>query len=131
MKNLIENRCVLCVSVSRWWVGDWQKCSASCGSLGLTKRTVLCIQAVSAEEQKALEPSFCAHIPKPESISSCNTLMPCPADWNTGRWSKVSSICLMSLPTGRIRWFYIKREIYYLDIFVSIRLLWENKSLVL
>ncbi|XP_023808685.1 A disintegrin and metalloproteinase with thrombospondin motifs 7 [Oryzias latipes] len=76
-----------------WWVGDWQKCSASCGSLGLTKRTVLCIQAVSAEEQKALEPSFCAHIPKPESISSCNTLMPCPADWNTGRWSKCSHTC--------------------------------------
>uniref|UniRef100_A0A8C7ZYV5 ADAM metallopeptidase with thrombospondin type 1 motif 7 n=1 Tax=Oryzias sinensis TaxID=183150 RepID=A0A8C7ZYV5_9TELE len=76
---------------TRWWVGDWQKCSASCGSLGLTKRTVLCIQAVSAEEQKALEPSLCAHIPKPESISSCSTLMPCPADWNTGRWSKVSS----------------------------------------
>uniref|UniRef100_A0A8C8A0R7 ADAM metallopeptidase with thrombospondin type 1 motif 7 n=1 Tax=Oryzias sinensis TaxID=183150 RepID=A0A8C8A0R7_9TELE len=76
-----------------WWVGDWQKCSASCGSLGLTKRTVLCIQAVSAEEQKALEPSLCAHIPKPESISSCSTLMPCPADWNTGRWSKCSHTC--------------------------------------
>uniref|UniRef100_A0A8C8E2W4 ADAM metallopeptidase with thrombospondin type 1 motif 7 n=1 Tax=Oryzias sinensis TaxID=183150 RepID=A0A8C8E2W4_9TELE len=78
---------------TRWWVGDWQKCSASCGSLGLTKRTVLCIQAVSAEEQKALEPSLCAHIPKPESISSCSTLMPCPADWNTGRWSKCSHTC--------------------------------------
>uniref|UniRef100_A0A3P9C6V8 ADAM metallopeptidase with thrombospondin type 1 motif 7 n=1 Tax=Maylandia zebra TaxID=106582 RepID=A0A3P9C6V8_9CICH len=73
-----------------WWVGEWQKCSASCGSSGQTKRTVLCIQALSAEEQKALEPSNCEHIPKPESLSSCNTHIPCPADWITGSWSKVS-----------------------------------------
>uniref|UniRef100_A0AAX7TGV9 ADAM metallopeptidase with thrombospondin type 1 motif 7 n=1 Tax=Astatotilapia calliptera TaxID=8154 RepID=A0AAX7TGV9_ASTCA len=73
-----------------WWVGEWQKCSASCGSSGQTKRTVLCIQALSAEEQKALEPSNCEHIPKPESLSSCNTHIPCPADWTTGSWSKVS-----------------------------------------
>ncbi|RVE74247.1 hypothetical protein OJAV_G00020100 [Oryzias javanicus] len=76
-----------------WWVGDWQKCSASCGSQGLTKRTVSCIQAVSAEEKKALEPSYCAHIPKPESISSCSAHTPCPADWNTGTWSKCSQTC--------------------------------------
>ncbi|XP_070769326.1 A disintegrin and metalloproteinase with thrombospondin motifs 7 [Enoplosus armatus] len=76
-----------------WWVGEWQKCSASCGSLGLTKRTVLCIQAVSVEEQEALQPSECEHIPKPESLSSCNTHIPCPADWTTGSWSKCSLTC--------------------------------------
>ncbi|XP_045889330.1 A disintegrin and metalloproteinase with thrombospondin motifs 7 isoform X2 [Micropterus dolomieu] len=76
-----------------WWVGEWQKCSASCGMSGLTKRTVLCIQAVSVEEQKALEPSECEHIPKPESLSSCNTHIPCPADWTTGGWSKCSLTC--------------------------------------
>uniref|UniRef100_A0A3B3D8D8 ADAM metallopeptidase with thrombospondin type 1 motif 7 n=1 Tax=Oryzias melastigma TaxID=30732 RepID=A0A3B3D8D8_ORYME len=76
-----------------WSVGDWQKCSASCGSQGLTKRTVSCIQTVSAEEQKALEPSYCAHIPKPESISSCSAHVPCPADWITGIWSKCSQTC--------------------------------------
>ncbi|XP_074477851.1 A disintegrin and metalloproteinase with thrombospondin motifs 7 isoform X1 [Sebastes fasciatus] len=76
-----------------WWVGEWQKCSASCGSSGLTKRTVLCIQAVSAEEQKALQPSECEHIPIPESLSSCNTHIPCPADWTTGNWSKCSLTC--------------------------------------
>lgn len=77
----------LCVS---WWVGEWQKCSASCGSSGQTKRTVLCIQAVSVEEQKALRPKDCEHMPKPESISSCNTHIPCPANWTTSGWSKVS-----------------------------------------
>lgn len=81
---------IFCVSLCRWWVGEWQKCSASCGSSGQTKRTVLCIQALSVEEQKALEPSNCEHIPKPESLSSCNTHIPCPADWTTGSWSKVS-----------------------------------------
>ncbi|KAM9366951.1 A disintegrin and metalloproteinase with thrombospondin motifs 7 [Symphorus nematophorus] len=76
-----------------WWAGEWQKCSASCGSSGQTKRTVLCIQAVSVEEQKALQPSECEHMPKPESLSSCNTHIPCPADWTTGSWSKCSLTC--------------------------------------
>lgn len=83
MKRLV----CLCV---RWWVGEWQKCSASCGSSGHTKRTVLCIQAISVEEQKALLSSQCEHMPKPESLSTCNTHIPCPAEWTTGSWSKVS-----------------------------------------
>lgn len=78
------------VFVVRWWSGEWQKCSASCGSLGQTKRTVLCIQAVNADEQKALQPSECEHMPRPESVSSCNAHIPCPADWTTDSWSKVS-----------------------------------------
>lgn len=76
----------LCVS---WWVGEWQKCSASCGSSGQTKRTVLCIQAVSAEEQKALQPKDCERVPKPEPVLSCNTHIPCPANWTADGWSKV------------------------------------------
>ncbi|TNN64901.1 A disintegrin and metalloproteinase with thrombospondin motifs 7 [Liparis tanakae] len=76
-----------------WWIGEWHKCSASCGSLGLTKRTVLCTQAVSAEEREALQPSDCQHIPRPESLSSCNTHIPCPADWTTGSWAKCSLTC--------------------------------------
>lgn len=74
----------------RWWIGEWQKCSASCGVSGQTKRTVLCIQAVSAEEQKALPSRECEHVPKPASLSSCSTHIPCPADWTAGNWSKVS-----------------------------------------
>lgn len=78
------------VSVHRWWVREWQKCSASCGSSGLSKRTVLCVQAVSVEEQRALQPSDCEHIHKPESLTRCNTHIPCPANWTAGNWSKVS-----------------------------------------
>lgn len=80
----------LCVPLCSWWLGEWQKCSASCGNSGQTKRTVLCIRAVSADEQKALQPGECEHMPKPESVSSCNTHVPCPADWSPGSWSKVS-----------------------------------------
>uniref|UniRef100_A0A673B4I8 ADAM metallopeptidase with thrombospondin type 1 motif 7 n=1 Tax=Sphaeramia orbicularis TaxID=375764 RepID=A0A673B4I8_9TELE len=76
-----------------WWVGEWQKCSSSCGSSGLAKRTVLCIQALGVDEQKALEPSECEHMPKPEAVTSCNTHMPCPADWTTSNWSKCSVTC--------------------------------------
>ncbi|KAF7660943.1 hypothetical protein LDENG_00271390 [Lucifuga dentata] len=76
-----------------WWVGEWQKCSVSCGSSGRAKRTVLCIQALSVKEQIALQPSDCKHMPRPESVSSCNTHIPCPADWTAGSWSKCSVTC--------------------------------------
>ncbi|XP_051918967.1 A disintegrin and metalloproteinase with thrombospondin motifs 7 [Hippocampus zosterae] len=76
-----------------WWVGEWQKCSASCGSSGMTKRTVMCIQAISVDDQKALPPSQCESTPKPASVLSCNTDTPCPADWTTGSWSKCSLTC--------------------------------------
>lgn len=45
---------------------------------------------MSAEEQKALQPKDCEHVPKPESVLSCNTHIPCPANWTAGGWSKVS-----------------------------------------
>ncbi|KAM3877419.1 A disintegrin and metalloproteinase with thrombospondin motifs 7 [Diretmus argenteus] len=81
----------LCPAI--WWVGEWQKCSASCGSSGLAKRTVLCIQAVSVEEQRALQPTECKHMTKPDATSSCNTHIACPADWTAGSWSQCSLTC--------------------------------------
>uniref|UniRef100_A0A8K9XAS2 Peptidase M12B domain-containing protein n=1 Tax=Oncorhynchus mykiss TaxID=8022 RepID=A0A8K9XAS2_ONCMY len=81
----------LCPAI--WWVGEWQKCSATCGEKGLAKRTVLCIQAVGLEENRALQPSECHHIPRPESAAPCNTHVPCPADWSTGNWSECSLTC--------------------------------------
>ncbi|XP_076011872.1 A disintegrin and metalloproteinase with thrombospondin motifs 7 [Genypterus blacodes] len=76
-----------------WSVGEWQKCTSSCGNSGLAKRMVMCIQSVSVDEQKALQPSACKHTPRPVSISSCNTHIPCPADWIAGNWSKCSITC--------------------------------------
>uniref|UniRef100_A0A8C1Z2L3 ADAM metallopeptidase with thrombospondin type 1 motif 7 n=1 Tax=Cyprinus carpio TaxID=7962 RepID=A0A8C1Z2L3_CYPCA len=76
-----------------WWVGEWQKCSSSCGDIGLSKRTVLCIQSLGLDEQRALQPAECQHLPKPESIVRCNTHVSCPADWTTGSWSECSVSC--------------------------------------
>ncbi|XP_067311825.1 A disintegrin and metalloproteinase with thrombospondin motifs 7 [Pseudorasbora parva] len=76
-----------------WWVGEWQKCSSSCGEMGLSKRTVLCIRSLGLDEQRALQPTECQHLPKPESIVPCNTRVSCPADWTTGSWSECSVSC--------------------------------------
>ncbi|XP_066557272.1 A disintegrin and metalloproteinase with thrombospondin motifs 7 [Amia ocellicauda] len=78
---------------ARWWVGEWQKCSVSCGASGLMKRTVLCVQSVGLDEQRALPSTECEHMAKPEVLSSCNTLQPCPADWIVGNWSECSVTC--------------------------------------
>ncbi|XP_043533060.1 A disintegrin and metalloproteinase with thrombospondin motifs 7-like isoform X1 [Chiloscyllium plagiosum] len=78
---------------ARWWVGDWQVCSSSCGELGTMKRTVLCIQSVGLDEQRALQPSDCQHLPRPETTSPCNREIPCPSDWSTGNWSECSVTC--------------------------------------
>ncbi|XP_051985253.1 A disintegrin and metalloproteinase with thrombospondin motifs 7-like, partial [Xyrauchen texanus] len=85
-----------------WWAGEWQKCSSSCGDMGLSKRTVLCIQSVALDEQRALQPTECQHMPKPESIAPCNTHLPCPADWMTGAWSECSVSCAAGLQTRAV-----------------------------
>uniref|UniRef100_A0A8C9REA8 ADAM metallopeptidase with thrombospondin type 1 motif 7 n=1 Tax=Scleropages formosus TaxID=113540 RepID=A0A8C9REA8_SCLFO len=76
-----------------WWVGEWQKCSSSCGESGLAKRTVLCIQSVGLEEQRALHPSECQHMPRPDSVVPCNRHLLCPSNWTVGNWSQCSVTC--------------------------------------
>ncbi|XP_051896607.1 A disintegrin and metalloproteinase with thrombospondin motifs 7-like [Pristis pectinata] len=78
---------------ARWWVGEWQTCSASCGETGTMRRTTLCIQSVGLDEQRALQASDCQHMPKPEDTSPCNREIPCPSDWSLGSWSKCSVTC--------------------------------------
>ncbi|MFT7816604.1 A disintegrin and metalloproteinase with thrombospondin motifs 7-like [Arapaima gigas] len=90
----------LCPAI--WWVGDWQKCSSSCGESGLARRTVLCIQSVGLEEQKALHPSECQHMPRPESVIPCNRNLSCPADWIAGNWSQCSVTCGQGLQSRTV-----------------------------
>ncbi|XP_078097325.1 A disintegrin and metalloproteinase with thrombospondin motifs 7-like [Mustelus asterias] len=78
---------------ARWWVGEWQACSASCGARGIMKRTALCIQSVGLDEQRALQASDCQHMAKPEATSPCNREIPCPSDWSAGSWSECSVTC--------------------------------------
>ncbi|NXL36579.1 ATS7 metalloproteinase, partial [Glaucidium brasilianum] len=78
---------------ARWWVGEWQKCSATCGQSGLMKRTVLCIQSVGLDEQRALQQADCQHLSKPDATAPCHRDVPCPSQWAAGNWSKCSVTC--------------------------------------
>uniref|UniRef100_A0A4W3JK28 ADAM metallopeptidase with thrombospondin type 1 motif 7 n=1 Tax=Callorhinchus milii TaxID=7868 RepID=A0A4W3JK28_CALMI len=78
---------------ARWWVGEWQACSTSCGHTGVMKRTALCIQSIGLDEQRALPISECQHMPRPDTASTCNTNIPCPSDWVVGNWSQCSASC--------------------------------------
>ncbi|NWT76910.1 ATS7 metalloproteinase, partial [Prunella himalayana] len=78
---------------ARWWVGEWQKCSATCGGAGLMKRTVLCIQSVGLDEQRALQPADCQHLAKPDATAPCHPQVPCPSPWAVGNWSECSVTC--------------------------------------
>ncbi|NXH38405.1 ATS7 metalloproteinase, partial [Dicaeum eximium] len=78
---------------ARWWVGEWQKCSATCGRAGLMKRTVLCIQSVGLDEQRALQPAACQHLARPDATAPCHPEVPCPSPWAVGNWSECSVTC--------------------------------------
>ncbi|XP_063494721.1 A disintegrin and metalloproteinase with thrombospondin motifs 7 isoform X2 [Symphalangus syndactylus] len=78
---------------ARWWAGEWQLCSSSCGSGGLSRRAVLCIRSVGLDEQSALEPPACEHLPQPPTETPCNRHVPCPATWAVGNWSQCSVTC--------------------------------------
>ncbi|KAM5260623.1 A disintegrin and metalloproteinase with thrombospondin motifs 12 isoform 1-T1 [Hipposideros larvatus] len=76
----------------RWWSGEWETCSATCGPHGEKKRTVLCIQTMGSDEQ-ALPAKDCQHLLKPKSFLSCNRDILCPSDWTVGNWSECSVSC--------------------------------------
>lgn len=89
----------------RWWVGEWQPCSSSCGPGGLSRRAVLCVRSVGLDEQSALEPPACAHLPRPPAETPCNRNVTCPATWAVGNWSQVSIRWEgWSWAVGRQRW---------------------------
>ncbi|XP_010015207.1 PREDICTED: A disintegrin and metalloproteinase with thrombospondin motifs 7-like, partial [Nestor notabilis] len=78
---------------ARWWVGEWQKCSVTCGRAGLMRRTVLCIQSVGLDEQRALQHADCQHLAKPDATAPCHRDVPCPSQWAVGNWSECSATC--------------------------------------
>uniref|UniRef100_A0A667ZYR4 ADAM metallopeptidase with thrombospondin type 1 motif, 12 n=1 Tax=Myripristis murdjan TaxID=586833 RepID=A0A667ZYR4_9TELE len=77
---------------ARWWVGGWQQCTATCGSDGVRKRTVLCVRTVSGEE-RVLHPVECKHLLKPKPLVPCNRDVPCGQDWAVGLWEECPVSC--------------------------------------
>ncbi|XP_066885548.1 A disintegrin and metalloproteinase with thrombospondin motifs 7 isoform X4 [Kogia breviceps] len=88
-----QRRCSEEPCPARWWAGEWQLCSSSCGPGGLSRRAVLCIHSVGLDEQSALEPPACEHLPRPPAEIPCNRDVPCPATWAVGNWSECSVTC--------------------------------------
>uniref|UniRef100_A0A8C8Z658 A disintegrin and metalloproteinase with thrombospondin motifs 7 n=1 Tax=Prolemur simus TaxID=1328070 RepID=A0A8C8Z658_PROSS len=88
-----QRRCSEEPCPARWWAGEWQPCSRSCGPQGLSRRAVLCVRSVGLDEQSALEPPACQHLPRPPAESPCNRQVPCPATWAVGNWSQCSATC--------------------------------------
>nr|XP_025723213.1 A disintegrin and metalloproteinase with thrombospondin motifs 12 isoform X2 [Callorhinus ursinus] len=76
----------------RWWAGEWEACSATCGPHGEKRRTVLCIQTMGSDEQ-ALPAKDCRHLLRPKTLISCNRDILCPSDWTVGNWSECSVSC--------------------------------------
>ncbi|XP_034298314.1 A disintegrin and metalloproteinase with thrombospondin motifs 12 isoform X1 [Pantherophis guttatus] len=86
-KKCIEKDCP-----PRWWAGEWQKCSSTCGPTGEKKRTVLCIQKLGFDEQ-ALPAEECQHLLKPKTRLSCNRDVLCPSDWTVSNWTECTVTC--------------------------------------
>ncbi|XP_060617347.2 A disintegrin and metalloproteinase with thrombospondin motifs 12 [Anolis sagrei] len=86
-KKCIERDCP-----PRWWAGEWQKCSTTCGPTGEKKRTVLCVQAMGIDEQ-ALPAEECQHLLKPKTRLSCNRDVLCPSDWTVSNWTECTVTC--------------------------------------
>ncbi|XP_069483191.1 A disintegrin and metalloproteinase with thrombospondin motifs 12 [Ambystoma mexicanum] len=76
----------------RWWTGEWQKCSTTCGPTGEKKRTVLCVQTLGSDEQ-AMHAEDCHHLLKPKTHASCNRDVLCPSDWTVSNWTECSVSC--------------------------------------
>ncbi|XP_076879550.1 A disintegrin and metalloproteinase with thrombospondin motifs 7 [Brachyhypopomus gauderio] len=87
---------------AKWWAGEWQKCSVSCGDSGLTRRTVVCVRSVGPDEQQALQPTACQHLRRPEPIARCNAHVACPSDWTAGSWSQCSVTCSGGVQTREV-----------------------------
>ncbi|XP_069898882.1 A disintegrin and metalloproteinase with thrombospondin motifs 7 [Dipodomys merriami] len=77
----------------RWWAGEWQPCSRSCGPRGVSRRAVLCLRSIGLDEQSALPPTACQPLPPPPAETPCNRHLTCPATWAVGNWSQCSVTC--------------------------------------
>ncbi|ESO87439.1 hypothetical protein LOTGIDRAFT_127898 [Lottia gigantea] len=75
----------------QWSVGDWGKCSVTCGT-GTQTRGVYC-------RDKNSNSADCFEDPPSDTQECVQT--ECPLEWSIGRWSEVSSLLF---ETNRVNW---------------------------
>lgn len=76
---------------------------------------MFCIRSVGLDEQRALDPSACEHLPRPLAETPCNRYITCPSTWGVGNWSQVSAEVKRDLPLvlplpGILTVWYLKWE---------------------
>ncbi|NXA86006.1 ATS7 metalloproteinase, partial [Melanocharis versteri] len=86
LAGLVEER--FCDALTR--PDDQQR---TCSEEPCPARTVLCIQSVGLDEQRALQPADCQHLAKPDATAPCHPEVPCPSPWAVGNWSECSVTC--------------------------------------
>ncbi|XP_041956256.1 A disintegrin and metalloproteinase with thrombospondin motifs 13 isoform X4 [Alosa sapidissima] len=75
---------------ARWKVVSVGSCSASCG-LGVSQRSVLCVQFERGQEQ-AIPEDRCAQVKRPPSLVPCRVQL-CTFTWDMREWTKCSAAC--------------------------------------
>ncbi|KAL7079607.1 hypothetical protein ACQ4LE_001262 [Meloidogyne hapla] len=76
------------VTDRRWAYTEWSVCSESCGTNGIRRRSIHCIDTRNGQK---LENRFCEGIPHENLQTECNRT-PCPR-WVYGAWNECSRSC--------------------------------------
>uniref|UniRef100_A0A915DWN5 Peptidase M12B domain-containing protein n=1 Tax=Ditylenchus dipsaci TaxID=166011 RepID=A0A915DWN5_9BILA len=71
----------------RWAYSEWNACSESCGTGGVSRRSIQCVD----NSNRKLDNRFCDGISREPTETECNRI-PCPK-WNFGVWSECSRSC--------------------------------------
>ncbi|KAK6025166.1 thrombospondin type 1 domain protein, partial [Ostertagia ostertagi] len=79
--------CFVDCSGRRWSYSEWTTCSQSCGSAGVSRRTVVCID----DHNRVVPDHLCMGEAKEVAEKECNRF-PCPR-WVYGHWSECSRSC--------------------------------------
>ncbi|KAI5637407.1 reprolysin (M12B) family zinc metalloprotease domain-containing protein [Phthorimaea operculella] len=80
-----------------WKPGEWEECSATCGSTGVQERQLYCVPAnITTSSQRELirnsvSPALCPAA-SPAREQPCNQI-PCPVYWQELAWTPCSATC--------------------------------------
>lgn len=79
--------CFIDCSGRRWSYSEWSACSQSCGSSGVSRRSVVCVD----DHNRVVPDHLCVGEGKEVAEKECNRF-PCPR-WVYGHWSECSRSC--------------------------------------